>query len=181
MAGGTIVAVAGSGFNTDASANRVSLGGSPCTVLSVTPTELTCRTGAAPSDGSAAVDAVLSAAALPGLPLAVWPNVTFSYDPQLSDVVTSVNTTRGSTAGGTALAVAGNFRGAAEEYSVLLGTSGATCEIVSFTQGWERCFQTPEETASAHELCGCECGRAAFPVVLVHTSFPHSAHPKEWK
>lgn len=50
VAGGTVITLSGSGFSTNLTQNIVFAGGKPCTVLSATVTQITCRTSAALSD-----------------------------------------------------------------------------------------------------------------------------------
>ena len=141
MAGGLTVTITGTGFSANPSDKSVAFGTVPCTIVSSSPSSLVCITGALKSGASAAAVTVaaslpLNIATLPDqqAPTAV-PSFAFTYDPTLTDVVTAVNTTRGSTAGGTPLLIQGSFGGSAADYSVLIGDVGvgANCSIVDFT------------------------------------------------
>ncbi|KAG1658049.1 hypothetical protein FOA52_004208 [Chlamydomonas sp. UWO 241] len=143
-AGGALITLTGSGFNTRTSDNAVALGGSACRVVSASATQLVCRAGPAPGGGTLANEsATVSASALPGAPLEDYPGVVFVYDASLSDSVTGVNTTRGSTMGGTHLRIEGSFVGPEADYSVLLGPDGATCAVTAFTPTAIACVTSP--------------------------------------
>lgn len=58
---------------------------------------------------------------------------SFRYDPAVTDVVTSVNASRGSTAGTTPLLFTGHFGGQQQDYIITLGLGGAACNISSFS------------------------------------------------
>lgn len=131
-AGGLAVTISGTGFSTTASDNTVSFGGIPCTVTAATQTSLTCVTGPNPSAGSSAASGALVASALPSAAPATFASVTFSYDPAVTDALASINTTRGSTAGCTPLLISGTFLGAQADYTIRMGSGGATCSITSF-------------------------------------------------
>ena len=55
--GGTLLTIKGTGFGINPAAVEVDIDGIPCTVVSVSPTLVTCRTGM-PPDGSPALASV---------------------------------------------------------------------------------------------------------------------------
>ena len=113
LGGGLLVTLLASGFSTATpSDNSVVFGGVPCAVVSASATQLTCTTGAV-STGSTPLVLSASATQLTSAAAVAFPAVTFMYSTALTDTVVSINTTRGSTAGGTPLLITGSFSGAA--------------------------------------------------------------------
>ncbi|KAG1667228.1 hypothetical protein FOA52_009793 [Chlamydomonas sp. UWO 241] len=149
-AGGTLVTISGSGFNTNVSHNTIRFGNAACTVQSATVTELVCRTGALAAAATTRTDATLSAAALRGAALEVYASAVFAYDPALSGTLLSMNATRGSTAGGTPLLLTGTFTGAQGNYTVLLVApdgAEAECTIDTFSSTQIECTTSAPPTA----------------------------------
>lgn len=110
LGGGLLVSLVGTGFATTLTAdNAVSFGGVTCAVVSASQTGLTCVTGAHVATSPVAL--ALSASSTPGVAPTAFASVTFTYSPALTDTITAINTTRGSTAGGTPLLITGTFAG----------------------------------------------------------------------
>jgi hypothetical protein len=129
MAGGQLVTISGTGFSTDIAAVRAIIAGVPCAVESATPTAIECRTGpveAAPGDYSIilATPAVLQVQPSAFAPLVAVQGVMYSYVE--GPTVDSITPTRGSTAGGTPVAITG---------------SGFTDDIVSVAMGDTMCVE----------------------------------------
>ncbi len=150
--GGVRVTVTGSGFSPDASKMHVSLRGlsadSNCTVLSSGPGTLVCLTSAtAEADAGATADIRVAALNEDG---------NEAYDATLSNAfalralaasmtLTGLDTTQGSTAGGTYLCVGGTNLNAEETPTVTVG--GVSCALDA-------------NASSATQLC-CTTGAAA--------------------
>ena len=123
--GGSQVNISGTGFNVvSPSSNAVWFGKVPCFVATASFTSVVCVTGSAldyAGNDLLNFDRVISKTSFSlkasSIPLASdstalndFPAITFSFDPNDVEIIASVNTTRGSTAGGTKILITGSFK-----------------------------------------------------------------------
>ncbi|GAX81122.1 hypothetical protein CEUSTIGMA_g8556.t1 [Chlamydomonas eustigma] len=154
LGGGLEVVLSGTGFSilNGTTSNTIMFGGVVCDVISVNVSQLTCITRAYPNASTITqpVASTLSASALPGVFPTSFSAITFTYSPSLTDTITAINTTRGSTAGGTPLLITGTFQGNQSNYQVLLGgpNSGASCNISFFNNTSITCITSAPPTAN---------------------------------
>jgi hypothetical protein len=130
LAGGLRVTIFGTGFAQIPAAVKVSIGGSPCDVVSARSTAIECITPRG-APGAAAV----AVAPSPHVGLETAPGLQFQF--VAAPVVTGVSPPRGSTAGGTPVVISGTGL-TADVVSVAMG--GTPCAGVQFVSSTEvRC------------------------------------------
>ena len=128
-AGGLVVTLLGSGFDTNATRVSVRFGDSPCTVLTSSQSGLTCRVGAWNASTPLPSATALGLFVTPtiGAAEASFPSTTFTYDPTLTSAVSSVSPARGSTAGGTPITIRGSgFVMSGSDLEVSIGSTACT-------------------------------------------------------
>lgn len=106
LAGGVDITIAGTGFDQNATNVAVTIGGAACAVTAATTTEIRCRTGALATPPSVSTPYDVMVRPSRG---SVFRNSgqQFTYDPALTPTASAVSPTRGSTEGGTLLAIEG--------------------------------------------------------------------------
>ena len=106
--GGQSLTVMGSGFTTDASLLRVTIGTANCVVTSAVFDKIICLTGQIDAETTAKVTVGVVDARAVAAPTAAQSAADYMYANAKTPVVTSVAPARGSTAGGTTLTIAGS-------------------------------------------------------------------------
>ena len=99
-AGGREITIYGSGFGSSKASATVSLGGSPCDIISINMSQITCTTSAHAA-GTVSVDVTI------GDSSATVPNA-FTYDASMNIQVTSVSPLQGSVSGGDLITISGS-------------------------------------------------------------------------
>ncbi|KAG2491954.1 hypothetical protein HYH03_009686 [Edaphochlamys debaryana] len=133
-AGGMTVVIQGSGFDLNMTNVVVRFGNFSCDVQSVTPTSLTCITGALPATPAAPVTYPLLVQTTLGVNLTTLSQFTFTYDPALESSAMLATPGRGSTEGNTTIVVTGSgFDLAADTTITIGGTQCGNLTVVNST------------------------------------------------
>ena len=108
-AGGLVVTILGSGFDTSAAGVRARFGSAPCTILApnTNTSAVVCLVGALLPMPTSSTRVPLYLTPSAGATEAVYANITFTFNPALTATVTSISPARGGTAGGTNVTVTG--------------------------------------------------------------------------
>ena len=123
-AGGTTLTITGSGFGTSNTDLSVSVSGVDCEVLSVEPTQISCKTG---PHASGTVDIVVSAN-----DVSASLSQKYTYDSALEAVITGFSPSSGPVYGGSLLTITGTgFPDTISEIEVMVGKN--TCRVQSTT------------------------------------------------
>ncbi|KXZ49223.1 hypothetical protein GPECTOR_22g814 [Gonium pectorale] len=127
--GGDLVTIIGNGFDTNVSRVAVRFGSSACKVTSSNGKTLTCVMAGLDARPASPVAAPLFVTPTLGAAEQAFSALTFTFNPALESIVSSITPTRGSTEGGTPVTIAGSGFAANLPTTVTIG--GTTCLSVA--------------------------------------------------
>ena len=137
--GGSLLTITGTGFDTETDPT-VTVCSADCAVVSVTDTEIQCRTPA--NSGSVTEDCAVSVSQASGKSVDLADS--FTYDDSLTPQVSSVSPQRGGTGGGTSITITGTGF-AASGNKVMI--DGSECDITAESESSITCL------TNSHDGC----------------------------